>query len=310
MTLLLGKDGEAADVISPSASNDDVVGYIIGTGTKEYNSGDVNTYKNFYIKIVQADGNSYEYVTDKDYSEYVNSVVKLNFSNGYARIATVSSSSVGGVFNWSSKKFGSDKLSASVNILDVGTLDKSEGSAYTKVYGQRLEKTEIQEDEVLYADKNSSGEITSLILKNVTGDAFEYALIVSTNSSGDTKEYTYMVNGSRYTISAQENYSVAKGDVFKLANTNAPLVASAKIKSVSGKATMVSTDKITVARQTFALSDKVACYKGESTLEAAYSMISVNDLVEKYSGKIMTVYYDEKVVDSQRKKVRVVVVGD
>ena len=72
--------------MSLSASKEEVAGYFIETGQKEYASGDIDTFVNYYLKLVQPDGTEYEYVTDKDYTESVNSVVELSFSGGYARI--------------------------------------------------------------------------------------------------------------------------------------------------------------------------------------------------------------------------------
>lgn len=308
VTLLLGKDGEVADVISPSATVENVVGYVIGTGIKEYNSGNVDTFKNYYIKVVQPDGNTYEYVTDRDYSESLNSIGKIDFSNGYARIVDVSTSSVGGTFNWSSKKFGSDKVSSSVNILDIGTRDNSIGSMYAKVYGQRLDGLSIAEKNVLYAEKNSSGEIITLILDNVTGDAYEYGLVVSTMSTASTKSYTYMVDGNRYTTTTSGNYSIGRGVAVKIMGRAESPNSLNKIESVSGKPTMVSSNKIAIAGNTYELSDKVACYKDESSLEAEYSMISIYDVIEKYSDCKITAYYDKTIKSGGR--VRVLVVSE
>ncbi|MGN1092115.1 MAG: hypothetical protein ACI4RS_00520, partial [Monoglobaceae bacterium] len=279
-----------------------------GTGIKEYNSGNVDTYKNFYIKVVQPDGNTYEYVTDRDYSESLNSVGKIGFSNGYARIVDVNTSSVGGTFNWSSKKFGSDKVSSSVNILDIGTRDNSIGSMYAKVYGQRLDGLSIAEKNVLYAEKNSSGEIITLILDNVTGDAYEYGLVVSTMSTASTKSYTYMVDGNRYTTTTSGNYSIGRGVAVKIMGSAAAPNSLNKIESVSGKPTMVSSNKIAIAGNTYELSDKVACYKDESSLEAEYSMISIYDVIEKYSDCKITAYYDKTIKSGGR--VRVLVVSE
>ena len=306
VTLLLGKDGEIADVISPSATTENVVGYVIGTGTKEYSSGNVDTFKNYYIKVVQPDGNTYEYVTDRDYSESLNSVVKLSFSNGYARITTVNSSSIGGTFNWSSKKFGSDKVSASVNILDIGTHDNNISSMYAKVYGQRLDGLSILSKKVLYSEKNSSGEITTLILDDVTGDAFEYGLVVSTTSTSNTKSYTYMVDGNRYTTTTSGNYGAVRGSAVKVIGRPESPNSLNKIESVSGRATSISSDKITIAGTTYKLSDRVDCYKGESSLASEYSMISIYDVIEKYSSESITVYYDKTMESGGRVRVLVV----
>ena len=110
ITLLLGKDGEIADIVSPSANAEKTVGYVIGTGVKEYSGGDVNIYKNYYVKLLAPDGIEYEYITDKDYKEWLNAVAEVSFVNGMARLNYVNKSLVRGEFNWTSKRFGSDKI--------------------------------------------------------------------------------------------------------------------------------------------------------------------------------------------------------
>lgn len=321
VTLLLGKDGKAADAVSPSNMTSGGVGYLIGTGTKEYSSGAVNTFTNYYIRIVGTDGTAYEYVTDRDYSESVNSVVELSFDNGYARIKKVSDSGTGGTFSWSSRRLGSAKLSPGINILDIGTRDITHTAAYCKVYGQRLDGVEIPAKSVLYSHKNSSGEIDTLILDNVTNDSFSYGLItkasvashwVKDKDGGSTEQttgtYDFMVEGNRYSVTVSGKFSVSRGDVVRISGSMQNPDVMTAINVISGSITSLSSDKLIAGNTTYKLSDRITAYKVEDSSSGEYSMISLSDVINNFKNYNIRAYYDKSTESGGR--VRVLLVSD
>lgn len=308
VTLLLGKDGKAADAINPSSMTSGGVGYLIGTGTKEYSSGSIDTFTNYYIKMVGTDGQTYEYVTDRDYSESINSVIELSFENGYARIKKVSDSNTGGTFNWSSRRLGTAKLSSGINILDIGTRDITHTAAYCKVYGQRLDGVEISSKSVLYSHKNSSGEIDTLILDNVTNDSFSYGLITSTSLSERSSKYDFMVEGSRYSTTVSGKFSVNRGDVVRISGSMQNPDVMAAINVISGSITSLSTDKLIADNKTYKLSDRVTAYKVEDSSSGEYSMISLSDVIKNFKNYSIRAYYDKSSESGGR--VRVLLVSD
>lgn len=306
--LLLGKDGQVADVINPTASTDEIVGYVTGTGSKEYASGN-NTYKNYYVKLVQTDGGTYEYVTDRDYSDRLNQVVRVSFSDGYARVSAVTSSVSGGTFNWNSKKLGSDKVSASVNIIDIGTRNSSYSSMYTKTYGQRIDGISISSSKILYAKKNSSGEITDLILDDVTGDAYTYAVVVSASKKSSVSSdkiqssYEYLVGGTRYSTTVSADFGVTRGSAVKIIGNAASPNSLVKINSDNGSPSAFTSESITVGGSTYKISDKVACYTKGAASSDEYSMVSLSELVNNKDNYTYTIYYDKATSSGGRVRV-------
>ncbi len=312
ITLLLGKDGEVADVVSPSANAERTVGYVVGTGVKEYSGGDVNVYKNYYVKLLTPDGIEYEYITDKDYKEWLNTVAEASFTNGMARLSYVNKQAVSGEFNWTSKRLGSDKISPNVNIIDVGTIDSNESSAYKKVYGQRLDGVNIGSSKVLYAGKNASDEITELILYDVTGDAFSYGLVVSAKVEGSdmrvNSSYTYMANGERYSTSVSGNYNVNRGSAVKISGSLSKPDGLFKINQVAGAISTFTADRLVTGGKTYLISDRVSCYKMNSSVSNEYSMISLNEIIENREKYNITAYYDKSSDEGGR--IRIIVVTD
>lgn len=309
ITILLGKDGKAADVISPSAAAAGSVGYVTATGTKSYASGDVNTFTNYYVQIVQPNGETYEYITDKDYTEMKNSIVEIAFSGGNARLSRANSSSdLSGTFNWNTKKLGSASVASNIDILDIGTTDKTYTSAYAKVFGQRIDGTKIESKNILYSHKNSSGAVDTLILKNVTNDSYSYGLITSAQSNGNSSKYDILSEGNRYSISIRGKFSVSYGDAVKISGNIMSPDTMNSLSSVSGRATSVLSDKITVNNKAYKLSDKVTVYKRNSSTSSEYTMLSTDDLIKNPSKYTYTLYYDDTTSGAER--VRVILVTE
>ena len=294
VTLLLGKNGEVADVVSPSYAATGSVGYLVETGTKEYSSGAVDSYTNYYIKLVQPDGNSYEYITNRDYTESKNSVVELYFDDGYARISkTGATSDASGKFDWNKKSLGSAKLSSNIEILDIGTRDITYTSAYAKVFGQRLDGVEIDKKSVLYSHKNSSGEIDTLILDNVTGDSYNYGLVTSVSSSEKgSSSYDYMVRGNRYTTSLAGKYSVNRGEVARISG-NLAMPNIIQSINVLTNISSLSADKLVADGVTYKLSDKISVYRADNAGDAEYTMLSLDEVVKHFDKYSIRAFYDK-----------------
>ncbi len=311
VTLLLGRNNKIADVISPSESADGVVGYLSKTGVKEYSSGELNTFTNYYINIVTPDGNSYEYITDKDYTESVNSVVELSFSDGYARISRAkTAANISGTFDWGNKRLGSSKLAPFVEILDIGTRDVSKTAMYAKIYGQRLDTIKLDADDILYAKKNSSGEIEKLILDNVTNDAFAYGIVIKAEKKiyGDNTvaSYDYISDGKRYTTN--KIMSITAGDAVMIAGNVQALDYMLSINPVKDKITSLSADRLIAGNVTYKISDKVAVYKLEDVSLREYSMLDISEIVGNIDKYTIKAYYDKD--SSAGGRIRVIVVSE
>ena len=288
-----------------------MVGYLTKTGAKEYSSGELNTFTNYYINIVTPDGNSYEYITDKDYTESINSVVELSFTDGYARISRVKTDSkISGKFNWSNKRLGSSKLASFVEILDIGTRDVSETAMYVKIYGQRLDGVKLDADDILYAEKNSSGEIEKLILDNVTNDAFKYGIVIKAEkkSYGDNirASYDYIADGKRYTTN--KVMSISAGDAVMIAGNAQNPDYMFSIIPVKDKITSISTDKLIAGNVTYKISDKISVYKLEDASTREYSMADISDIVGNIDKYNIKAYYDKVSADGGR--IRVIVISE
>lgn len=307
---LLGKDGRIADVVSSASTvGEEIVGYVLDSGRKTYETGTTDTYTGYYLKLVLPSGETTEYTTTTDYGNTKNKVVKITFSNGSAKATIVSNSSgkASGTFDWNARKLGNYRISPNIAILDIGTVDTYENSVYAKVYPQRLDNVKLSGDRILYYALDGNGEISKLILDNVTGDGFSYGLMIkATNDIANlTGTYEYIVNGQIYSLTTRNRvYNISTGAGIKIAGNAGNPDSVGKMEQISEKIVGISSSAITTAMRTYPISSNVTVYKKSSIYTKEYTQIPLSDILDKDDISI-TAYYDK--LPSSGGQIRVIV---
>ncbi len=314
ITALLGRNGEIADVISPTAKNgEEIVGYVLESGRKTFQSGTNGTYTAYYIKLVLPSGETGEYTTDKNYSTAKNKVVKVTFSGGNAKVSALNSTgrgSLGGIFDWNNRKFGTYTVAVGASILDIGTLDTYDSSIYARIFPQRLDQVYISSSQVLYYDLDDNGSLSTLILKNVTNDGFSFGLMTSASNNIHANTvsgtYEYLVNGQFYSLHTNgRTFSPTAGMGIQIGGNPSNPDTLSKLSEISERITSVSASTITTTSRTYPVSGTVSVYQKSSTYSSEYVQIPISDLLDREDYNI-TAYYD-KLPDSGG-QVRVIVV--
>jgi len=302
VTLLLGRNGEIADVVSPSAS-EELVGFVISVGSKQFTNSSGAKYTSYYANIAAPDGTLYEYATEKDYSAYRSSVVKVSFTEGSgAKLEKLNeTNNVGGLFDLTGNKLGSSRLARDVKIIDVKKTDASRNGEYIRIYGARLDGITISKNDVLYYHKNSSGEIDELILSDVTGDLYSYGVVVSNNVEKGGSYITESGSGSLssgFTISSRTpaKFDLSGGRPVKVEQ----LVQVEKgVESVKGT---VLTDK---AGNKYTLSDSVAVFR--VNYEHEYMLVPLSE-IEDSEDYTINAFYDK--TKNTGGRIRVIIARD
>lgn len=312
VTLLIGKDGKIADVVSPTETKVNVTGYLTDSGTKEVTNTSGYTYNVNYVKIVTTDGYTLEYEANKSYSSIVNSAVTVKFTNGLAVLGKASGGSLYGTFDWGNKKIGSNSIATGINIMDVGTVDSSMDSEYIITYPQRLNNVKIDSSNVLYYSKNNNGEIDNLILENVTGDALKYGIVtsadVTTSGMSISSKYECDINGNVMLLSSSNSaYSSVKVGQPAAFDTNGNSIISIKpLSAVSSIITDVNGIQIETSKgEIYLLSSDVVVY--DNTNSTGYSIIPLSDIIGN-DGYNIKAYYDKS--ESSGGRIRVMVVTE
>lgn len=307
VTVLLGKDGKIADIATTGTNTDTIYGYLYETGTKEYTLNN-EKYSSHYATIVLPDGSSNQYETGKEYKNYIGQVVKLTFNNSKGELSLTNTGGASGQFSYSTLRFGELKIAANVNILDVKANDTYETGDYMKIYPPRINGVTIRSNDVLYVGKNAKGEVSELILKDVTGDNYQYGIILEATSSGrgnssmGSGSTTYLTNGSQKTEGTY--FTASKHTFAKLDMRN---------NRLDGFSVLNKVDKITELTNTYVkdgygtkytLSDSLQVYTVD--YNGDYILSTLTDAVENADKYTINAYYDK--TDSSGGRIRILTI--
>lgn len=312
VTLLLGKSGDVADVVTNSQLTDKVYGFLTEAGSKQtIVSG--STVTKPYVKVILPSGEACEYITNKDYSSILNSAVSVTLKDGVATVsANAKNNDVSGKFVWNGSygKIGSDTIASDIEIIEVSTTTSYETAITAKVFPQRLNGITLSQSEILYAHKNSDGQVDKLILADTTGDMHTYGIVTSAKNNSHNMtvsgSYEYIANGVTSSFMTQgKAFSVSSGQAVKITTDGRSVTAmSALSKATSGKITEVTGSEIKVSGKTYTMSDKVQIYIKKSY---EYTMVTKDEMIDLMSEYSATIYQDKEYSSGGR--VRVIVLS-
>jgi len=311
VTLLLGKNGEVADVITSAQLSSEVVGYLIETGRKETTVNGTAVTKP-YVRLILPTGDSVEYVTGQEYDTILNQAVRISFTNGIAKVSRVSSpSDISGTFSWSgsTRTLGTAKLHDDVKIIEVSTTTPSESGNAASVFPARLSGITIPATSVLYAGK-ANGKITELILKDTTGDMHDYGVVTSAKNTVAgmhvSGSYTYLLNGTEgVLVTNGKSYNISSGQAvcFKKATNGSVASITSLPQTATGTASVLSGGTVTVNGTVYKMSDRVSIYTKDASYN--YSMITEEQLASALSKYTLRLYSDDS--HAQGGRVRIII---
>ncbi len=290
VTLLMGRNGDVAGVMSPESSSGTVTGYLTGAGTKQFVTNDGNNISSYYVTIVRADGTQTDFRTSHDHSGFLNSIVTLSFNNeGVASIGVKKDSSgLYGKVDAKNNTIGKQNIAQNVNILDISTRNKDEVAASSKVYLSRIDGLELDENDIAYYTKNSKGEISEIFLLNFTGDIYKYGVVLS----ADTNEY-----GSLTGFTAISDWSTLtyKKDVIGGLQLISGSASGVQASSGAGIAMTVNGKNITSFKSLSKLSGQIKSIVGNviTTQNGTYELAGNASAFVSTSGTYMQTTIDE-----------------
>jgi hypothetical protein len=310
VTVMLGKNGAVADVLTNADSGDTMVGYLIENGKKEFTDNDGKKFISFYVKLALSDGTEGQYTVSKDYSNLKNRVVKISFKNKTVT-ASGSSSFSGTVVDGNVAGLS---FSPSMKVIDVTTVYSNENGTYTYVFPQRLEGVELNNRNVLYYEKNAQNQITSLFLNDVTGDCYGYGIVTKSPSkasnestaassrsiSGSSGSYTYDTNGVSGTVSG--NFSVIAGQPSRFKVINDKVEGITGLIKLNQTVTKINYDSLETENESYTLSENVVVYVRADMYSYSFLKIPKEDIIGN-SGYTYNAFYDKAEVNGGRIRV-------
>ena len=209
VTLLLGRGDGVAAVAAPGEAVTLIYGMVSQIADLPYDDGAGGTYRTRTATIAATDGNTYNYpVSNKRLN--VGAVVRVDLTEDGPEIKALSSPQISGRVNAEGTMLGNYRLAGDVEIIDV-----YESCTPVRVYPSRLAGVNLSREMVRFYALNASGEISHMILNDVTGDMHQYGVITSVSevSAGLTTMSSYV-----YDVGGQPQVFNSDTTVYKLKN--------------------------------------------------------------------------------------------
>ena len=170
VTLLLGMNNEAADVITGAEADEVFYGVVQGAARSlvEDNGADVLQR----VAVMCTDGVQRTVNVDKSLNYPAGWMVRIDVTPEGENVTAIENRTISGTVNADATALGSYALADDVQILDT----TAEGVAGT-VRPSRLAGTDLNLLNVRYYTLNEKGEIDRLILNDVTGDLWKYGVL-------------------------------------------------------------------------------------------------------------------------------------
>ncbi|MBP8639689.1 MAG: S-layer homology domain-containing protein [Oscillospiraceae bacterium] len=192
VTLLLGMEGSVVGVVSADNISTTKYGFVTATGTSTYTDSSGSSYTSATVTVTCTDGNSYEYAASSGLSK--GSMVMVSFSGEKASVTMLSDTYLSGTINSTGTALSAYSFAGDIEILD----STSNGSCL-RVYPSRLAGLSLNSSNIRYYVLDSSGNISHLILNDVTGDMYSYGILTSVSEYNSSTSLA--INGSyKYTI--------------------------------------------------------------------------------------------------------------
>ena len=305
VTLLLGRNGGVAALGQAPGEGALLYGVITKVENQSYDDGSNGTYTARTVTVAATDGSAYRYqCSEKSLEE--GDLVQVTVGDSDVQVKRLSKAALTGKVSADGAKLGSYVLADDVQIIDT-----YESHTPVRIYPSRLAEVELTGDMVRYYALNSDGEISHLILNDVTGDLYQYGIITDVNEVNVSlptggfqvsSSYTYDVGGQELVFaSASTIYNLKTGpcQIKMDSDTNVERLYNLTERkldrvSVSGNFA-VGADK-----QQYALSEQVVVYVYENGdyLLSSLSRVASGDYT-------LTGWYDKS--ESAGGRIRVIV---
>ncbi len=300
VTLLLGREGDVADVMTAGDSAT-VAGFVTMTGTKLYETNLGESYSGYMLSIVDAAGDTYEFEADKDYDELLNRIVTLSFADGKVSATLAGSISLSGKVDAAALTLGNSPLSPQVKILEVYGPDPYVGGGAATVFLQRLDGITLENSDVLYAARDSRNRISELILADVTGDMHSYGIVTKAQSNSFgmsvSGSYQYIIDGNTGTyVTSGVSYSIGSNAPTRFTYSGGKLFSMNRLTEVSGLVKSITPAHIQYADGSRYDISEADIYLRENF--STYSQLTVHDVSAETH--LLTAYYDKAPADGGR----------
>ncbi|MDO4531848.1 MAG: S-layer homology domain-containing protein, partial [Bacillota bacterium] len=289
VTLLIGMDGTAVDVVGTEKFSGSYIGVVTGTGVNDYVNALNVTKAEKVIYVTCTDGTNRTFRVDDSYSK--GDMVSVSFADGKHKVTRLQKREIhGSVSKDATTLGGSHSLAADVRILNI-----SQDGTVKRIYSSKLAGKRLESSDVYYYVKNADNKVTDLILYNVFSEGREYGIVFDVKEStvridGEREveySYKYIINGTTFEATTLEAVSSGPA-VFRVGDKGREYFTSMTSRSLS------SVDALTAhsGSMKFDVCEYVQCYINADT--KSYNKSNINSMdASQYT--LMGYVYDNAV---------------
>lgn len=289
VTLLLGKNDEVCFAVESSGFDTFSYGVVLKTYFDVADSGDKEGSSRYMASVFMADGNTYEYETDKNYKDYIGDLVQIEYGNDAATMKMASNSNVYGELNKGERTLGGKKLLKDVVIFNRLSKEDSSTPEVELISYDTFDAVSIPSNQLITSvSANAFGDIAVLYI-NSASSGYKYGYAYKTRD-----KTTGAIGMTIYTATGKEEYSNVSfsisGNAFYYKVSQTGQISELKPLSalVNGRTVQaVESGRIMVDNKIYTLSDDVLIINVSGAGE--YKVISVNELAS-YSRASVTLY--------------------
>lgn len=193
ITLLFGKENTVVGLKAVEEKKERVGGIIMEKGERESSKKDEGATIQGFIRVIDAKGEEHVFDGgDKTYT--VGKPVEISYWDKKPVISEVELYDLSGHVSDNGEVLGNRKFANNVNILEYHQ------GVYKKIKPRDLAGINLYQGEIKYYRLDENGEISELIVSDVTGKLYEYGILMKANEGGTPfqafGEYTYEINGT------------------------------------------------------------------------------------------------------------------
>ncbi len=289
VTLLLGKNDEVCFAVESSGFDTFSYGVVLKTYFDVADSGDKEGSSRYMASVFMADGNTYEYETDKNYKDYIGDLVQIEYGNDAVTMKMASNSNVYGELNKGERTLGGKKLLKDVVIFNRLSKEDSSTPEVELISYDTFDAVSIPSNQLITSvSANAFGDIAVLYI-NSASSGYKYGYAYKTRD-----KTTGAIGMTIYTATGKEEYSNVSfsisGNAFYYKVSQTGQISELKPLSalVNGRTVQaVESGRIMVDNKIYTLSDDVLIINVSGAGE--YKVISVNELAS-YSRASVTLY--------------------
>ncbi len=306
ITILLGKDNGIVDILNSQEVNVDDIGLLLSCSVKQLQDKNNNTTTKYCCNILLTNGNTNEYIVDKDYTSDINKIVKVKYYDEITLNVLSTKSSVTGKVDSKNKKIGNHNVANNIEIIEIPKISGKYIPITKKIYLSRLDNVSLSSENVIYYTKNDNNEINRLIITDVTNDMYQYGIILNSIETPTMQTtYTLNINSNEITsLSQNKSYNVKENDPVAILMQNGNIIDINKLKQITGQVKDIQVGKITISSNTYDLLSDVVIYKRIES--GKYLTTNIQDVIDNQDTYNIKVYYDNSQINGGRIRILVV----